>query len=116
MQFDLIHLLMHWVVSALALALTAALVPGFRIRGFSTALGASVLIGFANYAIWPILFVLTLPFTIVTLGLFVFVIDAIVLRVCASLMTRFEISNWFSAIIGAMILAALSSLLHWMVI
>ena len=116
MEFHLFSLVGHWVVSALALALTAAIVPGISIRGFSTALVAVLLIGAANYVVWPILFVLTLPLTILTLGLFIFVIDAIVLRLCAAFMQDFRVDNWLSAILGSLILTVMSSLLHWLFI
>lgn len=116
MNFNFVHLLAHWVVSGVALALTAAIVPGFRVRGFFTALVATLLIGFANYLVWPILFFLTLPLTVLTLGFFVFVVDAIVLRLVAAFMKDFDISGWFSAIAGAIILAVTSSLLHFLFI
>jgi putative membrane protein len=112
MDFNLIHLILHWVVSSVALLVTGAIVPGFHLRGFTTAMIATFLIGLCNYVVWPILFVLTLPLTIVTLGLFVFVLDAIVLKVCAAFLKDFEISGWLSAILGAVILAVSSSVLH----
>jgi putative membrane protein len=115
MDFNILSLLLHWVVSGIALALTAAVVPGFRIRGFGTALIATLLIGLANRLVFPIIFILTLPLTIITFGFFVFVIDAIVLRLCAAFMEDFDISGWFSAILGAIILAILSSGLHWII-
>jgi putative membrane protein len=107
---------MHWIVSGLALAVAAALTPGFRIRGFSTALFASLLIGGANIVLKPLLVFLTLPLTIITLGLFLFVVDAIILRICAAFLKDFEITGWISAIIGAVFLALTSSLLHWLFI
>ena len=116
MHSTLITLLEHWLVSGLALALTAALVPGFRIRGFFTTLMAVFLIGAANSFVWPVLFILTLPLTIITFGLFVFILNAIILRLCAAFLKDFEISGWLSAIAGAMILAIMSSFLHWMLI
>jgi len=106
-------ILAHWVVSGLALALTAVLVPGFRIRGFGTAMVASLLIGVANVFLRPMLVILTIPFTVLTLGLFLFVVDAIILRISAGFIRGFEITNWFSAILGAMVLALTNSLLHW---
>ena len=109
-------MLLHWVVSAGALALTAALVPGFRINGFVSALMATLIIGLLNWVLWPILAFFTLPFTIITFGLFLFVVDAVVLRVCAAFMKNFEITNWFSAIIGAVILSITSSFLHYVLI
>ena len=106
----------YWIVSAAALALTAAVVPGFRVRGFGTALFASAVIGIANIFIRPVLIFLSIPLTILTLGLFIFVVDAIILRLCAALLDDFDITNWFSAIIGAVILAISSSFLHWVFI
>ncbi len=114
MNSTLVSFLGHWLVSGLALAITAAVIPGFRIRGFFTILVAVFLIGVANTLIWPVLFVLTLPLTIVTLGLFVFVLNAIILRLCAAFLKDFEISGWLSAIFGAMILAIMSTILHRM--
>ncbi len=116
MNYSYLALLLHWLVSGFALALTAALVPGFRIRGFMTALVAALVIAAANFFIKPVLVFLTLPLTILTLGLFLFIVDAIVLRLCAAFMRNFEITNWFSAIIGAVILAIMSSVLHYLVI
>ena len=111
-----VYLLAYWCVSGLALRLTAALTPGFRIRGAFTTLAASLLIGAANVAIRPALIFLTLPLTILTLGLFIFVIDAIILRVCASVFEDFEITNWLSAFVGAILLAITSTFLHWILI
>lgn len=108
--------LLYWLVSGLALALTAAIVPGFRLKSFKSALIASLVIGVVNFFLRPIFLLLTLPFTILTLGLFIFVVDAILLRLSAALLEDFEISNWFSAVIGAVILALTSSLLHWLII
>ena len=116
MDSSLTSLLLHWLVSALALALTSAIVPGFRIRGFGTALIAVLVIGLANHLVWPVLFLLTLPLTVLTLGLFIFVVDAMVLKLCAAFMKNFEISGWLSAIFGAVILSLSSSLLHWLLV
>lgn len=111
-----IMLLLSWMVSGAALALTAAIVPGFRVRGFSTALIASLIIGVANMFVRPILIFLTLPLTVVTLGFFIFVVDAFILRICAGMLKEMEITNWISAIFGAIILMITSSVLHWMFI
>lgn len=113
---DWMQLIAHWVVSAAALGVTAALVPGFRVNGFSTCLIGALVIGFANAWIKPFLVFLTFPLTIITLGLFLWVVDAIILRVSAALLKNMEITNWFSAILGGVILAITSSLLHWMFI
>jgi len=106
----------QWLVSGLALALTAAVVPGFRLRGFGTALIASLVLGILNIFVNPVLQFLAIPFTILTLGFFIFVVDAIVLRICAAFLDDFEITNWFSAILGAIVLALAHSLLHYLII
>ncbi len=83
--------ILHWVVSSVALALTAAIVPGFKLRGFTTALMATIILGILNYLLWPVLVFFTLPFIIITFGLFIIIVNAIVLRVCAWFMKDFEI-------------------------
>lgn len=107
-----VYFLAHWIVSALALALTAFLTPGFRVRGFGTAMIATFLIALANYYIRPFLLFITFPFTVLTLGFFIFVVDAIVLRICSAFLSGFEISGWIWAIWGAILLSITSSMLH----
>jgi putative membrane protein len=106
----------QWLVSGLALALTAAVVPGFRLRGFGTALIASLVLGLLNFLVRPVLIFLTIPLTILTLGLFIWVVDAIVLRICAAFLDDFEIKGWLSAIFGAFVLALFNGLLHYLLI
>lgn len=110
------EMLMQWIVSAAALGLTALLVPGFRIKGFTTALMATLLIGAANIFIKPLLLFLTLPLTIITFGFFYFVVNAAILRLCAAFMKNFDITNWLSAVVGAIILAFTSTFLHFIFI
>lgn len=102
---ELFNLLGKWIVSGLALWLTAMVVPGFRLKNFTAALVATIVIGLANILVWPVVAFLTFPLTIITLGLFLFVVNAIVLRLCAAILRDFEITNWFSAITGAVILS-----------
>jgi putative membrane protein len=111
-----IVLLAHWIVSALAISLTSAIVPGFKLKGFSTAMVAAFLIALANYCIRPVLVFLTFPLTVLTLGLFLFVVDAIILRLCAAFLKNFDINGWLSAIFGAVVLALTNSFLHWFLI
>lgn len=107
-----LYLIIHWLVSALALFITAKLVPGMRIKNFPSALVACAIIGFANITIRPILLFLTFPINILTLGLFTFVVNAIVLRLTAYLLRDFAISGWGSAILGAFVLALIGTVLQ----
>jgi len=112
----MIYPLLHWLVSALSLLATAYIVPGFKIKDFSSALIAAFIIGLANIVIRPILLFLTFPINILTLGLFTFVVDGVILKMCAAVLKGFEISSWMAAIFGAMILALVGTILHLLLI
>src|SRR5690606_10007939 len=88
------NLLIIWLLSAVFLYLTAMIVPGFVIRSFSSALIAAVVVGLFNMLLRPILMFLTLPLNILTLGLFTFVVQAIILRLSAGVLPGFAISGW----------------------
>ena len=108
--------LVHWAVSALALMLTAYLVRGFKIKSFSSALMAAAVIGLANLVIWPVLIFLTLPINILTLGLFTFVVNGMVLKICAAILPGFRIETWGAAIFGSIVLAIVGAGLHYVLI
>jgi putative membrane protein len=108
--------LLHWCVSSLALMATAYVVPGFKVKDFPSALWAALIIGVANILIWPVLMFLTLPLNILTLGLFTFVVNAMVLRLCAALLKGFDINGWVSAIVGGIVLAIVGTGLHYLLV
>ncbi len=110
---SLVYYALHWAVSAIALLVTAKLMKGWTVKGFGSALIAAAVIGVAQAIVWPILIVLTLPINILTLGLFTFVVNGAVLKLCAALLDGFDIDGWWSAIIGALILAILSTIFHY---
>ena len=105
--------LVHWVVSAASLLLTSKIMPGFDVKGFGSALWAAFVIGVANVLIWPLLIFLTLPINLLTLGLFTFVVNGAVLKICAALLKGFDIKGWAPAIFGAIVLSLVSTLLHY---
>lgn len=113
---NLLFYVLHWVVSALALFLTSKLVPGFRLKNFKAALIAALAIVLADYTVYWLILFLTLPLVILTFGLFLFVINAIILKICASLLRDFEITNWGSAIVGALVVMVLGNLLHYFIV
>ncbi len=96
--------LIHWLIAALCLGVTAYIVPGFNISNIFAALIAAIVVGFLNIVLWPILTLLTLPLTIVTFGLFLFVINALVLKFGAALVPGFSIDGFFPAFVGAIVL------------
>src|SRR3954453_862449 len=109
---SLFYPILHWFVSALALLCTAYFVEGFKVKDFKSALLASLVIGVANILVRPILLLLTLPLNLLTLGLFTFVVNGIVLKLCSKAVPGFNIKDWSSAIFGALILAIVGTLLH----
>lgn len=113
---SLFYYFLHWLVAAFALLVTCKIMPGWRVKSFGAALIAAIVIGLADAIIWPILIVLTLPVNILTLGLFTFVVNGAVLKICSGLLEDFEIKGWWSAIFGALVLAMISSLFHWILV
>lgn len=110
----MLDLLVTWVLSALCLYFTAVIVPGFIIKSFGSSLIAAVVVGLFNAIIRPVLLFLTLPINILTLGLFTFVVNAIVLRLAAGLLKGFDIEGWFPAILGAIVLAVIQALVYYL--
>jgi putative membrane protein len=108
--------LIHWTVSAFAMMLTAYLVRGFKIRSFTSALFACFVIGIADVLVRPILLFLTFPLNILTLGLFTFVVNGIVIKLCAAVVPGFEVEGWGAAIFGALVLAIVGTGLHYLLV
>ncbi len=104
----LVHLLLNWILSALLLLLVAQVLPGFRISGVGLALVAVLVIGLVNSTAGLVLRVLAFPLTVLTLGLFLLVINAVVLKIAAALMPGFSINGFVPAFVAAVLL----SLLH----
>ena len=101
----MIYWIATWLLTAVAFLITSYFVPGFKIDGFGSAMMVAMVVGILNILLRPILLLLTLPINILTLGLFTFVVNAMVLKCAAALMKGFQIDSWGSAIIGAIILS-----------
>lgn len=108
----MLYLVLHWIVSAASVVATAYLIRGFEVKSFTTALFAAAIIGLANVVIWPVLMFLTLPLNLITLGLFTFVVNGVVLKICAALIPGFRIETWGAAIFGAIVLSLIGAGLH----
>jgi putative membrane protein len=107
-----VRLLLHWVISALAVWIVAKVVPGISVDSATTALIAALVIGLINATLGLLLKILTFPLTILTLGLFWFVINAIMLELAAALVRGFYVRNFIAALLGAVVLSLVSSVLH----
>jgi len=109
------RLLLNWVLSALAVWIVSHVVPGISVSGPVAALIAALAIGFINATIGLVLKVLTFPLTLLTLGLFWFVINALMLKLASVLVPGFEVRGFLSAFLGAIVLSLVNSLMHWLV-
>jgi len=108
----MLHILLVWLVSALALWLVARIVPGIEVRDFGAALLATIVIAIVNWLIGPILRFLAWPITFPTLGLFKLVINAILLKLASMFSPGFRVRGFLDAIIGALLLTVLEWLLR----
>ena len=106
------RILLNWLVSAVSLLIVAHIIPGIAIEGFFTALIAALVIGLVNATVGLVLKILTFPLTIVTLGIFWWVINALMLWVASSFVPGFVITSFGSAFVGAIVLALVSMLFH----
>ncbi len=110
------RLLVSWVLSALAVWLVAQLGIGISVRGATAALVAALVIGFINATIGFVLKILTFPLTLLTLGLFWFVINALMLELASALLSPgFHVSGFWAAFIGAILLSLVNMMLKWIV-
>jgi putative membrane protein len=101
-------LLIRWILNTLALFLVVTIVPGFTYRDWLSLAIAAAVLGLLNAIVRPILFVLTLPITVITLGLFLLVLNAIMLELTAWLVPGFGIEGFGWAIVGALVLSIVS--------
>lgn len=106
-------LVIHWILRALAIMITAYLLPGILLKGFFAALVVAVVLGFMNAIIRPILLVLTLPINILTLGLFTFVINAGMVMLTSTFVPGFRVQSFWWALVFSLVLWLVNSILHY---
>lgn len=100
-------LILKWLLAACALLLVAYLYPGVQIQSFTSALIAAAVIGLFNALLRPVLVVLTLPVTVVTFGLFLFVINALMFWSASGVLSGFFVAGFWAAMLGSLIYSAL---------
>jgi putative membrane protein len=103
-----VSLLIRWLVNTLALFLVVTVVPGYTYRSWVTLAVAAAVLGLLNAVVRPLLFLLTLPITVVTLGLFLLILNAIMLELTAWVVPVFDIDGFGWAIVGALLLSVIS--------
>lgn len=105
-------LIVRWVVNAAALYITTRLVHGVEAHSTEAILIAAALLGIVNAFVRPVLLLLTLPLTIATLGLFTFVINALMLWLVASAVNGFEVVGMVPALVGSLVMSVASSIIN----
>jgi putative membrane protein len=100
------------LVNAVAIYVVAAIVPGIELHGWLSALGAGLVLGLVNAVVRPVLVILTLPITLVTLGLFLLVLNALCLWLTSALVKGFEVTGFWSALLGALLVSIVSFILN----
>ncbi|OVZ55441.1 hypothetical protein CDO44_24855 [Pigmentiphaga sp. NML080357] len=104
-------LLLVWLLNAVALLVVAYLLPGITVASFGSALIAALVLGLLNSLVKPVLVLLTLPITIVTLGLFLIVLNALLFWFAGSILKGFQVNGFWWAVIGALLYSLISGLL-----
>ncbi len=104
--------ILTWIITALSLLITAYFVPGITIDGFQVAAIATLVMGLINAIVKPILVLFTLPLTILTLGLFLLVVNAISFSLVSYFTPGFTVNSFLDALFGSIILSVVSSFLN----
>ena len=107
----MVKILLLWLVNAIALIAVAYLIPGNGVSGFFTALVAALVLGLVNALIRPLLVLLTLPVTVLTLGLFIFVINGLLFWAVGTFVDGFTVSGFWAGFFGAIAYSIVSWLL-----
>ncbi len=108
-------LLVVWILNAVALLAVAYVLPGIVVASFWSAMGAALVLGLLNTLVKPLLILLTLPITIVTLGLFLLVLNALVFWLAGSLFKGFQVEGFWWAVAGAILYSVISSLFSMLI-
>ena len=103
--------LINWLIYALAIGITAYILPGVHLDGVFAALVTAAILGLVNGVLRPVLFIFTLPLTILTLGLFTFVLNALMVLLAASIVPGFDVASFWWAVLFSLILSVVMYIL-----
>jgi putative membrane protein len=111
----MLRMLLHWLLSALAIWIVSRVVPGFIVSGATAALIAAIVIGLVNATIGLIIKIITFPLTVLTLGLFWLIVNAAMIELATVFVPGFHVLNFWSAFWGGIVLSLVNMLLKWLV-
>jgi putative membrane protein len=107
--------LLRSLLTMLAVLVTAHVVPGIAVDGWVPALGAAIVLGLLNAVLRPLLLVLTCPFILLTFGLFIFVVNAVLLTLTSALIPGFYVAGFWSAVFGSIVISIISGVLNLLI-
>ena len=110
----MLSLIARWIINAAALLLVAYLYPGVTVASFWAAMLAALVLGLVNALIRPLLVLLTLPVTVLTLGLFLFVINALMFWLAAEIVSGFRVTGFWAALIGSVLYSLITLITSWL--
>jgi putative membrane protein len=108
----MIRLLINWLVTTAAILISAYFLPGVSVRSLGAAFITALVLGLINAVIRPILVVLTFPITIVTLGLFIFILNALLVFATSAIVPGFEVRGFWWALLFSLVFSVVSFVLH----
>ncbi len=108
-------IVIRMLIAMLGLYLASQIVPGVRIEGTGSFILAALLLGIVNAIVRPVAFLMTLPLTLLTLGLFLFVLNAAMFGLVAALLDNFSVSGFWAAVFGAIVVSLTSTVASWFV-
>ena len=112
----MLSLILVWILNAVALLVVAYLLPGIAVASFGSALLAALVLGLLNMLVKPVLVLLTLPIPIVTLGLFLIILNALLFWFAGSILKGFQVNGFWWAVIGAVLYSIISGLLSTLLV
>jgi putative membrane protein len=105
-------ILIRWLITTLAIVIVPHVISGVRVEGLGTALAAGAILGILNALIRPVLIILTLPLTVVTIGLFIFVINALLFEFAAAIVPGMHVDSFWSALFASIVVSIVSWILN----
>lgn len=105
-------ILISWVVITISILIVAQIVPGIRVAGLGSAIIAAAILGLLNALVKPILIILTLPLTILTLGLFLFILNALMFQLAGAVISGFQVDSFGAALLGSIVVSIIMYVLN----
>jgi putative membrane protein len=110
--YDCMRILINWLITTVAILIAAYFLPGVTVRSFVAAVLTALVLGLINAIIRPVLIILTFPLTIVTLGLFIFILNALLVLLTGAIVPGFDVRNFWWALLFSLVFSVVSFILH----